>query len=254
MFFKFFLDDTEQNLFHHLSTSTNWETITIGRKGANLVDMKNNFIPLVRTTTSYQNPIQKMLPIHHHLLDQIQKKLPPQIQENKNISFNNALIEIYDHKYHNMGYHSDQALDLNEESFICLYSCYNNPLTKNVRKLRIKEKGTDQCSDIILDHNSVVLFSVHTNSKYWHKIILEPHSFSDDDTYWLGITFRQSKTFIYFKNEIPYFSQTDQPLTLSTPQQQKEFYKNRAMENAHVKFMYPEINYTISMGDLIPVS
>jgi len=250
-FCKYFLEKEDDfNPFNTLCASADFEPITLGRKGANLVDMKDNIIPLVRTTTRYQKPNQKMLPIHHNLLKQIQN-----ITEKKDILLNNALIEMYDNTYYNMGYHSDQALDLDDSSFICLFSCYNNPSTKHIRKLRIKEKATGESFDIVLDHNSIVIFSVDTNSKYWHKIIFDyHHNQNDNDTLWLGVTFRQSKTFIYFKNEIPYFYPQKIPLTLATDiHQQKEFYKNRAQENANSNFIYPDIFYTLSVGDIIPI-
>lgn len=75
-----------------------------------------------------------------------------------------------------------------------MYSCYNNAETKNLRKLRVKKKQlSNECNnkcdkhfDIILEHNSVVIFSVDINSKYLHSIILEndfpqlPQSESDN--------------------------------------------------------------------------
>ena len=39
-----------------------------------------------------------------------------------------------------MKYHSDQALDLADNSYICIFSCYDNPI--NLRTLRIKNKLT----------------------------------------------------------------------------------------------------------------
>ncbi len=32
-----------------------------------------------------------------------------------------------------MKYHSDQSLDLNENFYICLFSCYNDPNTKDLK-------------------------------------------------------------------------------------------------------------------------
>jgi hypothetical protein len=89
---------------------------------------------------------------------------------------------------------------------------------------------------------------VETNQNYVHQIVLNPRAKSDN-TVWLGITFRQSKTFIYFKNEIPYFSATDQCLVLATEAEEQEFYKNKFWEN---KTMVTEmvLMYTLSPGDL----
>ena len=67
-----------------------------------------------------------------------------------------------------------------------------------------------------------------TNKKYLHKIILNNNNITGN--LWLGITFRLSKTFIHFINELPYFSNGNQ-LTLANDEQKKEFYKYRQTEN-----------------------
>ena len=96
-----------------------------------------------------------------------------------------------------MGFHTDQALDLKDELFICLFSCYNDPDTKSLRKLVVKNKSTNNSFDIKLEHNSVIIFSVKTNREYLHKIILDS---SESKDLWIGATFRYSKTSIYFSN------------------------------------------------------
>ena len=133
MFHKYQLDLID-NLFNELSKTTNFENITNGRDGAVLVN-NNNIIPLVRTTTKYNNPAQLFSQIHYDIIDKIKK-----ITTINNLEFNNALIEIYNNDYKSMGEHSDQALDLADNSYICLFSCYNNPLAKNIRTLKIKNK------------------------------------------------------------------------------------------------------------------
>jgi len=129
-----------------------------------------------------------------------------------------------------------------------LFSCYDNPDTKDIRTLKIKDKITGELSEISLTHNSIILFSVKTNSNYLHKIVLDK-SYADDK--WLGITFRLSKTYIEFVNEIPYFYKTDKKLKLANEEEIKEFYKMRQTENKNSVFEYPEINYTISKSDLL---
>lgn len=243
MFTKFTLD-FQANLFERLANSVHFEDITNGRKGTILVDCKNNLIPIVRTTTIYQTPNQKFLQIHHDIINKIRKISDTDLQ------FNNALIEIYNSNYRSMKFHSDQSLDLNKNSYICLFSCYINPLTTGVRKLKIKNKTTDECSNVLLSHNSIVLFSTATNRQHLHKIVLESKSYDD---LWLGITFRLSKTFIYFLNELPYFSSNNERLMLATDEQKKEFYKYRGLENLHVESSNPDINYTISVGDMLMI-
>ena len=266
MFSKFNLD-FPINLFEQLSESISFEDINNGRKGAILVDCKeNNLIPLVRTTTVYHKPSQKFLPVHYHIIDNIKKSIGYD-----NLEFNNALIEIYNSKYCNMGYHSDQSQDLSKESYICIFSCYNDPTTKELRKLKVKNKITNKCFDIILDHNSIVIFSIDTNQKHLHKIVLE-NSFclnktnlantlpnrqvleqNTSNNLWLGITFRQSKTFMTFINELPYFTLTNKILALANTNQRKEFFKCRSLENSSTEYTYPEMNYTISIGDIMPI-
>jgi hypothetical protein len=132
--------------------------------------------------------------------------------------------------------------------YICIYSCYNNPLTTDIRRLIVKNKVTQTCTEIALDHNSVVLFSLDTNRKHQHKIVLQSSS-SDDQ--WLGITFRKAKVFIHFINEIPYFSHNNTRLTLAYKEQRTDFYKCRRLENANTDYVYPEITYTISPSDCL---
>jgi len=256
MFQKFIIEN-ESNIFNQLENSVEFENINNGRKGTNIVDYKNNLIPIIRTTTIYNNPSQKFKTIHYNIINKIKKMV-----NIENIEFNNGLIEIYDSNYYKMSYHSDQSLDLEEESYICIFSCYDNPI--NQRTLNIKSKITNERSNIELENNSLVLFSVKTNSNYLHKIVLNK---KEPNNRWLGITFRMSKTYIYFINEIPYFININEIpyfinineipyfynknkiLRIANEDEKKQFYKLRGEENKSTNFYYPEIDYTISFGD-----
>lgn len=260
MFAKYFLD-LHSNIFDELSTSVEFENITNGRDGAILIDSNNiggtNLIPLARSTTIYKKPAQHFLPIHHNII----KKINETVGENNN--FNNAMIEIYDNNYRSMKFHSDQSLDLAEDSYICLYSCYSQDILQsennNARKLKVKSKDSDEQFEFTLDNNSIILFSLSTNSKYLHKIVLDAmNTGTMSNNKWLGITFRLSKTFIHFVNELPYFysknSMDDlQQLTLVTDIEKKEFYKCRSLENLHNDYTYPNITYTISISDTLSI-
>ena len=68
---------------------------------------------------------------------------------------------------------------------------------------------------------------------------------------WLGITFRLSKTFINFINEIPYFYNSERILKLANNEETKEFYKLRKNENTNIDFKWPNLDYTINKSDLI---
>lgn len=236
------LDLADWDAFSKLSTNVQLQPVTKGRLGANLVSLENGLVPLVRTTTRYTNPNQIMTENHQHLLGCIQKVVP--------CNFNNALLEIYDNRYCTMGYHSDQALDLDEKSSICIFSCYNQADTKSLRTLHIKNKTRNETTKIVLQHNSIVTFSVTTNANFVHKITLDNPG--DNKVQWLGVTLRTSKTFIEFRDDKPYFHKTDTQLVLAGGEQEKQFFKQRSLENATTDHVWPVLDYTLSPGDLEP--
>jgi len=244
MFYKYILD-YNNNVFEELQNTIQYEDIINGRKGTNIIDYKNNLIPLVRTTTIYNKPAQPFLDIHYNIINDIKR-----VSNIENIEFNNALIEIYEPSYHKMKFHTDQSLDLVDDSYICLFSCYKTPNCKNKRKLIIQNKITKELSEIILEHNSIVIFSTKTNQEYVHKIILEN---VQETSLWLGITFRLSKTYIHFIDNTPYFYLTNIPLRISTNEERREFAKHKGMENQFINYKYPEIYYTISIGDIMNI-
>ena len=75
---------------------------------------------------------------------------------NMDVYFNNALLEMYDKDYVTMGEHSDQAQDLDLDSYICLFSCYNNIETKDIRSLKIKNKTDTIQVECLLDEKKLV--------------------------------------------------------------------------------------------------
>jgi hypothetical protein len=96
-----------------------------------------------------------------------------------------------------------------------------------------------------------MLFSVETNTKYQHKIVLEPVPNAKPlvaDNKWLGITFRTSKTYIRFHDNEPRFS-NGTLLELAGKEQETEFYKLRGQENRELNFVYPELTYTVNVAD-----
>ena len=155
-----------------------------------------------------------------------------------------------------MKYHSDQSLDLKSDSCIALFSCYENPETlteQHIRKLKVRDKETLKEFEISLTHNSVVLFSLSTNKIYQHKIVLEQAKGlkpDDSDNRWLGMTFRQSETFIQFKDGQPCLA-NGEVLTLANDDQAREFYSLRSKENKGMNFIYPELDYTLSPADIM---
>ena len=245
MFTKFTIN-YQTNIFEELSKSIEFEDIITGRKGANLVDYKNNLVPIVRTTIGYNKPSQKFSQIHYDIIENIKN-----ISKIEGLELNNAMVELYDSQYRDMKFHSDQSLDLAENSYICVFSCYDDPNNpSDVRKLKIKEKTTELCSEILLEHNSVVIFSTDTNKKYVHKIVLETNKSTNK---WFGITFRLSKTFIQFVNEIPYFYPSGKKLRIANKDERKEFARHKGIENLKIGYDYPEIDYAISISDTLPI-
>jgi hypothetical protein len=237
---------TEGNLFEELLASVRFEDVGKGRQGAVLIKLDENSIPIVRTTTKYSRPAQCFRLVHEQLAQQIQKSA------SLSVGFNNALIENYTNAYTTMGSHSDQALDLAGESFIAIFSCYKYPEIANPpRKLLVELKESNSGNiEIPLTHNSVVVFSVDTNRRLKHKIVLDT-SAQTPENQWLGITFRTSKTFVRFCNEYAYFLD-DVRLTLANDEQRREFYRLRHRENNETDFTYPRITYTICESDMMP--
>jgi hypothetical protein len=237
---------TASNPFAELLASVRFEDVGKGRQGAVLIKIDDTgCIPIVRTTTKYSTPAQRFQSIHDRLAQQIETIA------SLAVGFNNALVEKYTNAYATMGSHSDQALDLADESSIAIFSCYKYPdLAHPQRKLIVELKESEDDSiEIPLTHNSVVVFSVDTNRRLKHKIVLDKSS-QPSDNQWLGITFRTSKTLVRFRDEHPYFLD-DTRLTLATDEQRQEFYHLRHRENNEPNFTYPRITYTISESDLM---
>ncbi len=248
MFQKYIIKDYQQNLFQELSTSIKFEDIIPGRKGTNIVNIKEDgSIPIVRTTAVYNNQSQPMLPIHHDIIEKIRK-----VSNIENLELNNALVEIYDNQYRSMRFHTDQSLDLKDDSYICIFSCYKNgDDNKNQRKLFVKNKESGDLMTISLPHNSVLIFSTKTNQEHLHKIVLDTYPDTENSNEWLGITFRCSKRFIKFVDNIPYLYPENCVLRLADEDERKAFAKEKGNENKVIGHVFSHFDYTVSPGDLI---
>ncbi|MFE3720147.1 alpha-ketoglutarate-dependent dioxygenase AlkB [Streptomyces cyaneofuscatus] len=237
---------TEGNLFAELSKSALLEDVGKGRKGATLARIDEaGGVPLVRTTTRYGSPTQRFRAVHERLADLIRERA------GLSVGFDNALIESYTNAYTTMGLHSDQALDLADESFIAVFSCYQYPEAGPPRKLIFESKGVDgEKFEVPLAHNSAVVFSVRSNRRLRHKIVLDAPGRAADNQ-WLGLTFRTSKTLIRFRDGHAYLPEGAR-LTSADDEQSTEFYRLRRRENKETDFVYPSLTYTISESDLMP--
>ncbi len=246
MFQKIYLS-YDNHLFDELLNSAKLENSQSGKpRSAAIIALPSDdqSIPIVRSTTIYHHPVQRFTDIHHDIIKNINNSL------GSNYRFNNGMLELYDHRYRTMAYHSDQALDLNEDSHIAIFSCYETLPSSDdeLRTLVIKNKINKDVHHVVMDHHSVILFDVHTNNQYWHKIVLK----SNKNNKWLGLTLRLSKTFVkHVGNDICMADGT--PLQLATEQEITQFYKLRSMENQNTDFIYPPINYTISPSDLLEI-
>ncbi|MER7468585.1 hypothetical protein [Streptomyces sp. NPDC097981] len=237
---------TDENFFAELSASARLEDVGKGRRGAVLTKTDEaDGVPLVRTTTEYRGPAQRFQAVHERLAQQIQERAA------LSVGFNNALIESYTNVYKTMGSHSDQALDLANRSFIAVFSCYQYPEAGPPRKLIFESKGSGVDKfEIPLAHNSVVAFSVDSNRRLRHKIVLDA-PIQAADNQWLGVTFRASKTFVRFRDGHAYLPQGAR-LVSADDEQKREFYRLRRRENNETDFVYPLLTYTISESDLMP--
>ncbi len=244
MFIKYKFDYTT-NPFIDFTNNIKFEDITNGRKGTNIVKLDNNKVPIVRTTTTYNKPAFEFKPLFNRLIDDIKR-----ISNNEKLDFNNGMVELYDSEYKKMGFHTDQSLDLVNDSFICICSFYNiiNSETIKYRKLIIQNKETNENNEIILEPNTFIIFSTETNKKFVHKIILDNNV---NDLLWLGITLRLSKTFIKFIDNKPYFELTNNILRIANDKENTEFKKLKGNENRIINYTYPNIDFTISPSDLL---
>ncbi|MFB7026434.1 MULTISPECIES: alpha-ketoglutarate-dependent dioxygenase AlkB [unclassified Streptomyces] len=236
----------EVDLFAELSASARLEDLGKGRRGTVLTRVDEaGGVPLVRTTTRYSGPAQPFRAVHERLARRVQESAA------LSVGFNNALVEIYTNAYTTMGSHSDQALDLADESFIAVFSCYRNPGAGPPRKLVFgpKEPG-DGKFEIPLVHNGIVAFSVETNRRLRHKIVLDAPGRAADNE-WLGVTLRTSKTSVRFHDGHARLPQGAR-LTAADDEQRQEFYGLRRRENRETDFAYPPLTYTISESDLLP--
>ncbi|WP_067690376.1 hypothetical protein [Nocardia jejuensis] len=234
-----------QDLFAELSASVRWEELGKGRRGATLTkpDAAGG-VPLVRTTTRYGSPAQRFGPVHDRLAQRIQARA------GLSAGFDNALIETYTNAYAKMGSHSDQALDLEDESFIAVFSCYRHPTAVPPRKLIVERKASGDMFEIPLPHNGFVTFSVAANRRLKHRIVLDT-PVGAAENHWLGVTFRTSKTVVRYRGEHAYLPHGER-LALADEDQQREFFQLRRRENNETDFVYPALTYTVSQSDLMP--
>ena len=228
----------QQDSFVALSNGVQLEKFSETRQGAIVVRSVNGLVPIVRTTTSYNHSSQHFTSAHYDLIDSIKKATG-----HSKLQFNNAMIEIYEPAYTKMGFHSDQSLDLARDSTICIFSCYENEDEPYPRKLAIKNKENGSISEMVMEHNSCVIFSTLANDNHLHKIV---SGFNRCTSRWLGLTLRLSDTFVYSRGEDMFFAEDDVKLRRASESERKEFCRHKSLENAQIGYRYPSITYTLS--------
>lgn len=240
--------------FRTLSAGVALETLGPGRWGAHLTRRADGAFPLVRTTTRFTAPAEPFLAAHVDAADRIASAMNDDARALGAATFNHALLEVYDDRYTTMGYHSDQALDLSEDSWIALLSCYDRPMPPSgpgIRVLWVKSKTDDERFSIPLSPGSVVVFSTRTNARYTHKIGLP--AAAETPVRWLGLTLRCSKTPLRFDDGVPVLP-SGNALRVADEAEARAFYRLRGAENREVGFAYPDLDYTISPADLEVIS
>ena len=207
---------------------------------------------MVRSTTKYERAHQRFRPAHRELASAIvsQMGLP-------SVRFNNAMVERYHCHYRKMGAHSDQALDLADDSYICLYSCYNMTVAPpDLRQLVVTCKLTGDTRAFLLEPDTAVLFSVADNVRFMHKIVPVEPGKPTNASVWLGVTFRCSKRAVTFAADGAALLETGEALTLLTTRaSSSQFYKERSAENASsVPYRYSAAaaRCKVSPSDVLP--
>jgi hypothetical protein len=240
------------DVFYTLCKGVVFEKGRCGRDGAVALwpNMDDGY-PIVRSTTKYFTPHQLITLPLERLIKAVCKQAPI-----PNLSFNNAMVELYYSSYRSMGLHSDMAMDLDETSYICLFNCYKPTAKQDKRQLVVQHKITGAVQIFVLEENTAVLFSVEQNALYRHKIVPVmacPDPDASDSVY-LGITLRFSKRSVkYLDGRV--VLETGRELELLTNKLDiKEFHKLRSCENASPKpyvYSYVQSAQTLSPSDMM---
>jgi hypothetical protein len=255
----------ELNLSHHadlvndssfadLQAGLKFEAVGKGRAIAIAVVLgdddnnnNNDAVPIVRTTTVYQEPAQvateRMRQLMRCVKREIEASSSVQLEDVRQVVFNNAMCEQYTGEYRKMGFHSDQTTDLAPGSVIAIASFYDSrDATRRKLVIDVKERPGEgeAVLEIVLEHGTVVWFDMPTNARNVHKIVPVDSRRQVTGT-WLGITMRQST-----KPRISRLANADERVA---------FLRLRAQENATSgAFTYPPFDFTISPSDLLPVA
>lgn len=235
------------------------EEVAKGRQGAVLLDPHpDGRLPLVRSTTRYTRRHQRVPAVVAEFACGVQAWLKSPKP------FNNIMVEKYSSAYRTMGLHTDQALDLDPESLICLVTLYGEDGVEDGRELVVTDKEARDPAAVTwrvpLLHGTVVSFSVATNARHTHAIVAaraEPaaSTAASPGRAWVGITLRTSRRALACPQDGQAELLPGVRLLLAEGKLARAYYCERARENRVVDFEFdPALDHlTISPSDVMAI-
>lgn len=206
-----------------------------------LVSADAGSLPIVRTTCSTV-PCWSFTPVHLGLMQAID------IASGVAHNFNNAMAELYEPEYSKMRFHTDCALDLEDASQICIFSCYEDEHDVP-RKLVIRDKVSGEVQETSMDHSSVIVFDTGANSRHVHKIVS-----GGCRTRWLGLTMRTSKTFVTRRADETVVFHDGLRMSTATEDDKKRFFEMKKQENQLTDYKYPHVQFSLADFRLPPTA
>lgn len=154
------------------------------------------------------------------------------------------MVEIYDSGYKTMSFHTDQTQDLAQDSYICIFSCYEGGTLESdeaPRMLVVKNKETELVTEYPMRNHECIVFSTATNATHVHRIVV-----GGCRRRWLGVTFRTSKTFVERREDGLFLVGSGKLLRRANEEDAVEMRKCKGRENKEDDFVWPDMDFTIS--------
>ena len=241
------------------------EDVCPGRRGCSLYHAAPDapHVPLARSTTSYKNPLAPMRGAVRAVAEGLARA-----HGQAPAFYNTALAEVYDARYATMGYHSDQAQDLEPGTHIAVYSCYASAPADPARPPRVllvKPKAAPPGTvpwRVPLPHHAAVCFDLAANRTHVHSIRLNREAPDHADNDWYGLTLRRSRSAVTRASppalvEVVQGEAVSTPLHLAADAERRALMAARRSENREcvdgTGGVYPApCGATLSAGDLMP--
>lgn len=238
---NFKLLNSAENYFDELADSCLFETAGTRKVSILVKPNVDNSMPLVRTMLKVNSPAQYFSHALTQLIDQIKIAFK---ETHAELEFNSAKIEIYTHAPRSLlGFRVDTSgLDLQPDSAVCLFSCYNKQIESSTAFFGIP-------------HNSAAIFAPKQHI-FFYPIPLTLNT--PASLHWMSITLKLSKTFVDFSLAAPRLLTENRqwrPLCLATQKDYHDLNVMKCRENNDSSFEYPPLlAFTISPGDLLKPS